>query len=318
MSNETNRVKLLGISDPFRGKEFYIASEEFNVGRSADCDLLLSENTISANHAKIVKSGTKYELYDLNSTNGTYVNDERISRKELRSDDVIKFDVYEFRYINASDVARTVLADSPDFKKMPEAKGNTAESPMVQAQQVKQAKRKKKTKEAFEKKGNLPVGLVVGVLLAIIIYIGSAFGTQILSSGMPYDITPMVESSFISLPIAHTHFIWLSPNMNWNLNQIILLAGTIISCLLGGFLTKLISKKNLFVSSFYFAISYAVVTFLAQVIVTRLAFTKLSYVYAAFTPFGIFDSWLAMLVIFGYFIGVAFVLAFIGGLLKGK
>jgi hypothetical protein len=317
MSNETNRVKLLGISDPFRGKEFYITSEEFNIGRSSDSDLLLAENTISANHAKVVKSGNSFELLDLNSTNGTYINDERISRKELRSDDVIKFDVYEFRFINAADVARTVLADSPDFEKVPEAKGNTKESPMVQAQQVKEAKRKKKAKAEFEKTGNMPLGLIIGVLVALIIYSGAFIGIQIMRAGMPYDITPLIEGSFVGVPMAHTHFAWMS-TPSWDLYTILFLVGVALASLLGGFVTRAISKANVFASSLYFALTYAVVVFLAQLIVTKLAFTKLSYFYAALSPFGIYNAWLAMPIIFAYFIVVSFVLAFIGGLFKGK
>lgn len=314
MSNEANRVKLLGITDPFRGKEFYITAEQFTVGRSNESDLLLAENTISANHAKLVKNGNKFELYDLNSTNGTYVNNERISRKELRSDDVLKFDVYEFRFINVGDVARTVLADSPNFERV----SDTEESPIVQAPKVKQNKPPKKAKAKFEKTGNLPMGLVVGVLMALVIYIGSAIGSQIIDSGMPYDFTPVIETSFISMPLAHTHFFWLSPSMSWTIGFIVFIAGLALAAILGGWLTRAISKKNIFASSFYFALSYAVISFIGQLVVTRLVFSKLTYLYSAVAPFGFFDALIAMPIIFAYFICVAFVLAFFGAILKGK
>lgn len=48
------------------------------IGRAPGCDLVLSERTVSAQHAVVQWSGTEWELRDLGSRNGTYLNDARL------------------------------------------------------------------------------------------------------------------------------------------------------------------------------------------------------------------------------------------------
>lgn len=54
---------------------------ETTVGRKTDNDLVLSDVTISGLHCKILNEDGKIFVVDENSTNGTFVNDERISEK---------------------------------------------------------------------------------------------------------------------------------------------------------------------------------------------------------------------------------------------
>lgn len=53
--------------------------EVLQIGRSADCQLILDDDYVSTRHARIVKTPTGYVAEDLGSTNGTYLNDERLS-----------------------------------------------------------------------------------------------------------------------------------------------------------------------------------------------------------------------------------------------
>ncbi|MBK9156689.1 MAG: FHA domain-containing protein [Propionibacteriaceae bacterium] len=49
------------------------------IGRSADCRLILDDDYVSTRHARIVRTEEGYLVEDLGSTNGTYLNNERIS-----------------------------------------------------------------------------------------------------------------------------------------------------------------------------------------------------------------------------------------------
>lgn len=49
------------------------------IGREPGCDLSINNETVSAHHARINFNQNKWWLEDLQSTNGTFVNDERIS-----------------------------------------------------------------------------------------------------------------------------------------------------------------------------------------------------------------------------------------------
>ena len=49
------------------------------IGRSSDCQLLLNDDYVSTRHARITRTATGYQVEDLASTNGTYVNNQRIT-----------------------------------------------------------------------------------------------------------------------------------------------------------------------------------------------------------------------------------------------
>src|SRR5262249_22857431 len=73
-------------------REIPITQPEFLVGRGPDCDLRLPVTAISRHHC-ILRTGPGDEVtvFDLGSSNGTYVNGERVrSQTALRSGDEIK------------------------------------------------------------------------------------------------------------------------------------------------------------------------------------------------------------------------------------
>lgn len=61
----------------------------FTVGRAPGNDLVIDNLAVSGFHAKIVNDNGIYAVEDLNSTNGTFVNDRRVSRIQLKNNDVI-------------------------------------------------------------------------------------------------------------------------------------------------------------------------------------------------------------------------------------
>ena len=75
---------------PLAGQSFSI-SDGTTLGRADSNSLTVSEQTVSGSHAKIVLKGTAYSLVDLNSTNGTLVNGQKISEMPIKSGDQIQF-----------------------------------------------------------------------------------------------------------------------------------------------------------------------------------------------------------------------------------
>nr|WP_305908928.1 FHA domain-containing protein [Methylomarinum sp. Ch1-1]MDP4521794.1 FHA domain-containing protein [Methylomarinum sp. Ch1-1] len=69
------------------------------IGRNKGNDVIIDNPGVSGNHAEIIKNGDKYTVYDLNSTNGVYVNGERIADKELRFGDEIGIFKHKLKFL---------------------------------------------------------------------------------------------------------------------------------------------------------------------------------------------------------------------------
>lgn len=96
-------LKLLNRLDdlPYKLNDSYSIEEEISLGRNNDNDIVLKDPYISKHHFRIVKDENEYFIEDLNSSNGTYVNGERIiDVKKLTYGDIIKVGNIEFMFIN--------------------------------------------------------------------------------------------------------------------------------------------------------------------------------------------------------------------------
>ena len=62
----------------------------FTIGRKAENDLQLLSDTVSRQHANIVREEDGYVLVDVGSKRGTYVNDQRVERCALQHQDRIR------------------------------------------------------------------------------------------------------------------------------------------------------------------------------------------------------------------------------------
>lgn len=61
------------------------------IGRGHSNDIVINDDTVSYHHAQIAYDGTRFFILDLNSTNGTYVNDKRIEEEtQLFLSDVVR------------------------------------------------------------------------------------------------------------------------------------------------------------------------------------------------------------------------------------
>jgi chromosome segregation ATPase len=69
------------------------------IGRTPDNDIRIDAEFISRHHAVVLLYGSKTVVEDLNSTNGTYVNAERVSRRALKEGDIVTLGKSEFRFV---------------------------------------------------------------------------------------------------------------------------------------------------------------------------------------------------------------------------
>ncbi len=81
---------LLGINSPFRGQRFIINRPRTTIGRAKDNDIVLNESSVSAVHARLINDNGTWRVMNMLSTNGTFVNDKKITDIILNPGDKIR------------------------------------------------------------------------------------------------------------------------------------------------------------------------------------------------------------------------------------
>jgi pSer/pThr/pTyr-binding forkhead associated (FHA) protein len=75
----------------YEGKTAVLRSSGGVIGRSRECDVVLSDQNVSRKHAEVRPSGAKWIVKDLGSTNGVKVNGRRITgAQSLKPGDTIE------------------------------------------------------------------------------------------------------------------------------------------------------------------------------------------------------------------------------------
>lgn len=97
---------LIQIKDGMDGITLRIEHRESRLGRGSGNDITINDELVSKQHAEIIASegesgeGFEYVIKDCGSTNGTFVNDEKIDVYTLKNDDVIRIGVNHFRFVD--------------------------------------------------------------------------------------------------------------------------------------------------------------------------------------------------------------------------
>jgi len=70
-------------------KDYPFTKENMTIGRAEENDVIIDNLAVSGYHARIDRAGDTYILTDLQSTNGTFVNDKKVVSHRLRHKDKI-------------------------------------------------------------------------------------------------------------------------------------------------------------------------------------------------------------------------------------
>ncbi len=90
---------LAQLVDVVTGDTYELTSARATVGRERSvADVVLRDPNVSRRHAELTFTGSDWSIEDLNSTNGTMVNNRRITRCPLRNGDVLTFGLSTFEF----------------------------------------------------------------------------------------------------------------------------------------------------------------------------------------------------------------------------
>lgn len=89
---------LVALNGQHKGEDFRLRVGKNVIGTAADCDVVLSDKKLSRKHATIRFEGGEFQIADLDSSNGCFVNDEKIQKHDLIDNDIIKLGDIEFEF----------------------------------------------------------------------------------------------------------------------------------------------------------------------------------------------------------------------------
>ena len=110
---------LLAITGPYAGTVFTLNEGSMTVGRETGAEILLNDTQVSRRHAQFITDQGETKIVDMSSTNGTFVNGERISLDQVltEGDEVqIGVSTFKFSVLNPVDGGRLGLMSHGHFE----------------------------------------------------------------------------------------------------------------------------------------------------------------------------------------------------------
>ena len=89
---------------PTMGSRYTLSETPIVLGRASDCDIRITDHSVSRRHARIQPGADGYYAVDLQSTNGTYVNDIPASMYKLKDGDYLRIGNCIYRFLMGGNV----------------------------------------------------------------------------------------------------------------------------------------------------------------------------------------------------------------------
>jgi hypothetical protein len=89
---------LVALNGQHKGEDFRLRVGKNVLGTAADCEVVLTDKKVSRKHATVRYEGGEFQIADLDSSNGTFVNDERVQKHDLIDNDIVKLGDIEFEF----------------------------------------------------------------------------------------------------------------------------------------------------------------------------------------------------------------------------
>ncbi|PYK98606.1 MAG: hypothetical protein DME19_11840 [Verrucomicrobia bacterium] len=162
-------AKLVVLSEGLTGLTYELKVDKTTIGRLEDNAFQIGEPSVSSHHCELIQRGNDIVVKDLNSTNGTFINGEKITESAFKPGQILRLGQVEMRLESGSGTTPTVApAKKPLDKTIVIG---------IQAQDLDKGTRPVsfETSPAFSKKSNkvnkifIAAAIVLGVLIIALI-----------------------------------------------------------------------------------------------------------------------------------------------------
>jgi pSer/pThr/pTyr-binding forkhead associated (FHA) protein len=90
-------AKLVVLSAGMTGRTQELKAEKTTIGRVEDNTFQIAEASVSSHHCELLLRGKDVVVRDLNSTNGTFINGEKITEKVIKPNEILRLGQIELR-----------------------------------------------------------------------------------------------------------------------------------------------------------------------------------------------------------------------------
>jgi pSer/pThr/pTyr-binding forkhead associated (FHA) protein len=90
-------ARLVVLTEGFTGRTYELKVDRTTVGRVEDNAFQIAEPSVSSHHCEILLRGDQVIVKDLDSTNGTYINGQKVSESPITSGQILRLGQLEMR-----------------------------------------------------------------------------------------------------------------------------------------------------------------------------------------------------------------------------
>jgi len=153
VEKKPKKAYLFFLSGPMLGRLFPLSVGVTLLGRGQECDIVIKDNRVSRKHLKLKWGDEKAVIEDLKSTNGTFVNGEKIKRRTLRQNDKV--------HMSPTTIFKFSLADEDERVAIDELYELGVHDPLTGAYNKRYLIERLKEEMSHSKRFEVPLSLVM-------------------------------------------------------------------------------------------------------------------------------------------------------------
>jgi pSer/pThr/pTyr-binding forkhead associated (FHA) protein len=163
-------AKLVILTQSLAGRSHELTADRTTVGRIEDNAFQIAEQSISSHHCEVLLRGGDVVIKDLDSTNGTFINDEKITEGVLKPGQTLRLGQVELRIETGTAGAPTKSAPSMPPVPPPTKKATKALQTGVKLSDLEGSGGRSLADKAFSKKRN-KVGIYFWIFAGVVILV---------------------------------------------------------------------------------------------------------------------------------------------------